>query len=251
MSPKAAGLAVKYGYTNVKVFSGGDPAWAKAEQPFVSSAKFVKDDHILLLDLRTADKFAAGHIPRALNLPAAKLDNEYQEANFPEYKGTPIVFYSDNMADTDKALELMRDYGFTKWTYFHGGVAKWQKLGNPVEIGPKPAPAKLTYVRKLASHEISIPDFIKSLTNPDVVILDARTAAEFAAGKFKGAINIPSETMEKSFNEVPKDKPVYIHCGTGMRAEMAYDILKGKGYTNVKLLKANVTFTGDKYKITD
>lgn len=250
MSPKAAGLAVKYGYTNVKVFSGGDPEWAKADQPFVSSAKFVKEDHILLLDLRTADKFAAGHIPRALNLPAANLEN-YQAANFPDYKGTPVVFYSDNMTDIAKGLELLWDIGFTKGTYFHGGVAKWQKLGNQIETGPKPAPAKLIYVRKLAPHEISIPDFVKMLTTPGVVILDARSSDEFASGKFKGAINVPSENMEKRFNEVPKDKPVYIHCATGMRAEMAYDILKGKGYTNVKLLKANITFTGNEYKITD
>jgi len=32
---------------------------------------------------------------------------------------------------------------------------------------------------------------------------------------------------------------------------MSYDILKAKGYNNVKLLKANITFEGDKYKITD
>jgi rhodanese-related sulfurtransferase len=58
----------------VKVYSGGDPAWAKAELPFVSSPKHVKDANILLLDLRSADKFAAAHIPRALSLPAANMD---------------------------------------------------------------------------------------------------------------------------------------------------------------------------------
>jgi len=63
-------------------------------------------------------------------------------------------------------------------------------------------------------------------------------------------INIPSEEMEKRFAEVPKDQPVYIHCATGSRAEMAYDILKAKGYTNVKLLRASISFEGDKYKIT-
>ena len=62
-----------------------------------------------MLDLRSADKFAAGHIPRALNLPAAKLD-QYKEQNWPSFKGAPIVFYSDNQADIDKARAL-----YSKW----------------------------------------------------------------------------------------------------------------------------------------
>lgn len=210
----------------------------------------MKDDNILLLDLRTPDKFAAGHIPRALNLPLAELA-KYQESNFPEYKGALIVYYSDNQADIDKALELMRDYGFTKATYFPGGLAKWQKAGNVAEGGPKPAPEKLTYIRKLAPYEVSIADFMKAVTGSGTLIVDARTAGEYAAGKFRGAVNIPSEEMEKRFAEVPKDKPVYIHCASGSRAEMAYDILKGKGYMNVKLVKANISFEGDKYKITE
>lgn len=145
----------------------------------------------------------------------------------------------------------MRDYGFTKATYFPGGLAKWQKAGNVAEGGPKPAPQKLTYIRKLAPYEVSIGDFMKAVAGSGVLIVDARTAGEYAAGKFRGAVNIPSEEMEKRFSEVPKDKPVYIHCASGSRAEMAYDILKGKGYTNVKLVRANISFEGDKYKITE
>ncbi|WP_414718504.1 rhodanese-like domain-containing protein, partial [Trichlorobacter sp.] len=49
----------------------------------------MKDANILLLDLRSADKFAAAHIPRALSLPTANLD-KYQEANWPSFKGAPI-----------------------------------------------------------------------------------------------------------------------------------------------------------------
>lgn len=145
----------------------------------------------------------------------------------------------------------MRDYAFTKATYFPGGFAKWQKMGNPVEAGAKPAPAKLTYVRKLADNEVSIGDFKRAISGSGALIVDARSAGEFAGGKFKGAVNIPSEEVEKRFAEVPKDKPVYIHCATGARAEMAYDILKAKGYTNVKLLKANIGFEGETYKITE
>lgn len=243
-------MVQKQGYTNIKVYSAGDPDWAKSDLPFASSAKFVKDDNILLIDLRSADKFAAGHIPRAVNLPVAQLEN-YKEADFPDYKASQIVFYSDSQADVDKALEQMRDFGYSKATYFPGGTATWQKLGNQLEAGAKPAPAKLVYVRKLADNEVSIGDFKHAIGGKGALIVDVRTASEVAGGKFDGSINIPSEEMEKRFAEVPKDKPVYVHCATGARAEMAYDILKGKGYTNVKLLKANISFEGGKFKITE
>lgn len=210
----------------------------------------MKDANILLLDLRSADKFAAGHIPRALSLPAANLD-KYQEANWPSFKGAPIVFYSDNQADVDKALELMRDYGLSKATFFPGGLAKWQKLGNPVEAGTKPAPANLTFVRKLEAQDITIPDFIKALDNTNIVILDVRNDSERKTGQFKGALFIPSDQIGSRYKEVPKDKLVIIHCATGIRSGIAYETLKAKGFTNLKVLNANVTFTGDKYKITE
>ena len=249
-SLKGGELAVKYGYTNVKVYSGGDPAWVKAELPFVSSPKFVKDDNILLLDLRSADKFAAGHIPRALNLPAANLDT-YKEENWPSFKGAPIVFYSDKQADIDKALELMRDFGMSKATYFSGGVARWQKLGNPVEAGAKPAPAKLTFVRKPNPQDISIADFNKLLNDPNLVVLDVRGDAERTGGGFKGALHIPFEQLATRYTEIPKDKTVVIHCATGIRSSIAYETLKAKGFTNLKVLNANVKFEGGNCKITE
>ena len=249
-SLKAGALAVKHGYTNVKVYSGGDPAWAKAELPFVSSPKFVKDDNILLLDLRAADKFAAGHIPRALNLPAANLE-KYQEANWPSFKGAPIVFYSDKQADIDKALELMRDFALSKATYFPGGLERWQKLGYITEGGPKPAPTTLVFVRKLNPQDVSISDFAKMKDNPDVVILDVRADAERASGNFKGSLHIPFEQIATRYTEIPKDKTVIVHCATGIRSSIAYETLKAKGFKNIKVLNANVKFENGQYKITE
>lgn len=249
-SLKGAELALKYGYTNVRVYSAGDPAWGKAELPFVVSPKYVKDDNILLLDLRSADKFAAGHIPRALNLPVADLD-KYKEDNWPSFKGAPIVFYSDNQADIDKALELMRDYGMSKATYFPGGVERWQKLGNQVEAGAKPAPVKLTFVRKLNPQDVSIADFNKLLNDPKVVIVDVRSDAERAGGSFKGALHIPFEQLATRYSEIPKDKQVVVHCATGIRSSIAFETLKAKGFTNVKVLNANVKFEGGTHKITE
>lgn len=251
LSPKAAGLAVKYGYTNVKVFHDGEPVWTKAEYPLESSPKQIKEGNILLIDLRPADIFAAGHIERAVNLPINELKSRYSEATFPEYKGSLIVFTSDSKKDLDTALEQMRDWGFTKTTVFTGGMERWKKQEIFVATGPKPAPVQLTYVRKLAAYEVSIAEFKKALADKGALIVDARSVEEYKGGHFPTARNIPSEEAEKRFAEIPMDRPVYIHCSTGSRAEMLYDILKEKKYMNVKLLKAEVSFDGANYKITE
>ena len=251
LSPKAAGLAVKNGYPNVKVFAGGEPAWSKAEYSLEASVNQVRKGNILLIDLRSPDKFAAGHIDRAVNIPFKDLEKNHGENTFPQYKGALLVFTGDNPAETEAAVELMRDWSFTKAAIFPGNVETWQKGEIPLATGPAPAPAKLTYTRKLPPHEIGIADFTKALKEGGAVILDARAAAEFTAGHFPSAMGIPSEEMGQRFAEVPKDKPVYLHCSTGSRAEMAFDILKDKGYANVKLLKANIEFNGDSYKITE
>lgn len=161
------------------------------------------------------------------------------------------MFYSDNQAEIDNALLLMKDFGLSKATFFPGGLAKWQQLGNPVEAGPKPAPANLTFERKLGPNDIPVADFIKALDNPAIVILDVRNDAERKTGFFKGSLHIPSEQIATRYKEVPKDKTVYIHCATGIRAGIAFETLKAKGLTNIKALNANVAFTGDKYKITE
>jgi len=59
------------------------------------------------------------------------------------------------------------------------------------------------------------------------------------------ALNIPMEELEQRLAEVPKGKPLVIHCSTGVRAEMAYNILKKSGY-DAKYVKAKVDFDPEK-----
>ena len=73
MSTKSAGLAVKKGFTNVKVMLQGAPGWKKSGQMVVASSKFIKEGNIILVDLRSGRDAAAGHIPRSVNIPVADL----------------------------------------------------------------------------------------------------------------------------------------------------------------------------------
>lgn len=63
-----------------------------------------------------------------------------------------------------------------------------------------------------------------------VTLLDVRTAAEVGRGKIDGFINIPLDSLRARIGEIPKDKPVYVHCHSGLRSYIACRILSGNGY---------------------
>jgi len=74
--------------------------------------------------------------------------------------------------------------------------------------------------------------------NPnEITILDVRTKAETVGGQIiKGSINIPLDDLRDRLDEIPKNKPVYIYCGVGLRGYLALQILIQRGFTDVKNL---------------
>lgn len=63
-----------------------------------------------------------------------------------------------------------------------------------------------------------------------VTLLDVRTPLEVSRGKIDGFINIPVDSLRERINEIPADKPVYVHCHSGLRSYIACRILSGLGY---------------------
>ena len=67
------------------------------------------------------------------------------------------------------------------------------------------------------------------------VLIDVRSAEEFASGHLRGAVNIPHDRITEEIGSVAADKstPVILYCRSGRRAETALNALKAAGYENV------------------
>ncbi|MBR3593025.1 MAG: CoA-disulfide reductase [Clostridia bacterium] len=63
-----------------------------------------------------------------------------------------------------------------------------------------------------------------------VFLLDTRTPYEVMYGKIDGFVNIPLDQLRERLDEIPIDKPVYVHCHSGLRSYLACRILTGNGY---------------------
>lgn len=63
-----------------------------------------------------------------------------------------------------------------------------------------------------------------------VTLLDVRTKTEVAGGMIDGFIHIPLDSLRENLNLISKEKPVYVHCHSGLRSYIACRILTGNGY---------------------
>lgn len=71
--------------------------------------------------------------------------------------------------------------------------------------------------------------------NADFVIVDVRTAEEFAGGHIENAVNIDyyASTFESDINALDKDKEYLIYCRSGSRSGKALDIMEDLGFQEV------------------
>ncbi|THB78909.1 MAG: rhodanese-like domain-containing protein [Desulfobacteraceae bacterium] len=124
LSHKSARESIKMGYTNVKVFSEGYPAWKKlygaSAQAMAVKAGEVEGSidlarfneimsknpsSIMLVDVRDADEFAKAAITGSVNIPVDKLEAKAKELP----KDKPIVFICPTGARSGEAFYMLQD----------------------------------------------------------------------------------------------------------------------------------------------
>lgn len=69
-----------------------------------------------------------------------------------------------------------------------------------------------------------------------ISLIDVRTPGEFADGHIPGAVNIPLDDLRESLDRIPADKPIVLYCGVGLRGYLASNILRQRGYSDVRNL---------------
>jgi rhodanese-related sulfurtransferase len=69
------------------------------------------------------------------------------------------------------------------------------------------------------------------------LVLDVRTAREFAAGHVEGARHLPVDDVRHEAEGLPRDRRIVVHCRSGFRGHLAARQLKERGFKDV----ANVT----------
>lgn len=74
---------------------------------------------------------------------------------------------------------------------------------------------------------------VRELVESNACIVDVREPGEYAAGHLINAVNIPLSQLRERAGEIPKDRPVYLHCRSSQRSYNAIMALQGMGYENL------------------
>lgn len=200
-----------------------------------------KDLSFVLLDVRPEKEAKAGFIKGAVSIPEKSIDKALKSFPSKDLKPPIVVYDARGDGTAEKVAMKLVKAGYPGPRVLTGGFAAWQGAKYAVETG-NPA-TKVAYVPKPKAGSIPATEFeaFAKGVPADVQIVDVREEDEiYNTGMIKGALNIPAGEIASRLAEIPKDKTIIMHCSTGARAEMAYNVLKDKGY-KVRFLDATVT----------
>jgi len=256
LSPNSLRKTEKLGYTNLRVYREGMPEWqtrhyAVLTPEFLKAAYIDKDIPHVLIDARSPEDAASGHVQGAVSVPAPQLKRALKTVPQAQLKA-PIIVYDGRGGEQARSVgQALVEAGQQNVLVLSGGLIGWQAAGYAIESGT-PATTKMSYVPKPRLGSLPMAEFTKLARNTPagVLILDVRNPDEAAGGMIKGAVLIPDEELATRMSELPKDKRIVTHCLTGIRAEMAYHKLKAAGY-NAAFLNNEIEIAKDgDFKIT-
>jgi thiosulfate/3-mercaptopyruvate sulfurtransferase len=242
----------------------------------------------LVLDLRAAEDFAAGHIPGAVHLdlwglslvdtdPAPLKAFMWIVDHLFNLRGvdarTPIVVYDDQSGmKAARAFWFLEYFGHERVQVLDGGFGAWVKAGLAVTRDAAPPPKSTWTGTPRADRLATWRDVKERLGQADTVILDTRSDDEYhgtlvrarRGGAIPGAAHVewkrnlasdgsfrPASELRAMYEAagVTPDKEVVTYCQGGYRAAHAYLALRLLGYPRVRNYTGSWKEWGDREEL--
>jgi rhodanese-related sulfurtransferase len=188
---------------------------------------------VYLVDVRTLEEYAAGHIPGFRWFPGGQAVQRSDDVAV--VKNCPIVFSCDRKARATYAASWYRQMGFQEVYVVEGGTAAWAASGRELEKGlPEDLPVGYDEARRKVQR-VS-PQELHTSQPPAVIFVD--TSQDFARGHVPGARWVPRGWLEFWIGDIvpSKDTPLTVTCNDGRSSVLAGVSLKELGYTQVSVL---------------
>jgi glyoxylase-like metal-dependent hydrolase (beta-lactamase superfamily II)/rhodanese-related sulfurtransferase len=167
------------------------------------------------LDSRDPDLFAAAHLAGSVNIGLS--------GQFATWAGTvlkresPIVIVADPGHENETAMRLGR-IGFDNVAgYLNDGLRS--VAGRP----------DLTASTRRISPALAA-EFLES---QELVPVDVRTPQERKAKSIAGSLSLPLNHLVERMHELPRNRPLLVHCAGGYRSSIAASLLQRQGFTKL------------------
>ena len=209
-------------------------------------------DDVLLLDVRSAGRYAAGHLKGSLSLPVFDENNNlpeelstqftaYVNSNPAEFQKKIYILCNSGKRGAQRATELLINCGYDNSSIYtiEGGAA-----GEDIK----------EHLYRYVTGEEALN------VGSDTIILDVRAYDKYSAGHLANAVWCPifplddatletQMTVFAKFNLIPSQKQIYLLCNSGSRgAEKATKVLKAAGVDPSKIATIEGGAAGDVIK---
>ncbi|MFT5257206.1 MAG: hydroxyacylglutathione hydrolase [Arenicella sp.] len=170
----------------------------------------------IVLDVRTENDFAKGHIPRSIFIGLDGGFAPWVGALIADVK-KPILLVTSVGREEETITRLSR-VGFDQTLgYLKGGFDAWKKASKDYDT----------------VSSIPATTFKEAKESGDVPVFDVRKEAEFLSEHVLGAHNTPLAYINNHLAEFPDTETFYVHCAGGYRSMIAASILKSRGIHNL------------------
>ncbi len=170
----------------------------------------------IALDVRSGEKFAAGHVPGSINIALS--------GQFASWAGAllgltahPVLIAESPEALSEARTRLARVGLEGVRGFLNGGVESWRADGFPL--------ATLS--------QVSVQALSDQLQVCDMQVLDVRREPEWEAGHIEGAVWWPLDTFKVAPPEIDRNALIAVHCKGGYRSMIACSLLQRAGFQNV------------------
>ena len=162
------------------------------------------DETAVVLDVRPAHDFAAGHRPGAVNVPVSGSSFGTKAAFvLPE---RPVVLDAVDAGEAERAAHALHAVGVF-------AVAGWRIGGGTETVEP-----------------VTIEELERRLANGEIELLDVRETSERDSGSIPGSRHLPYRMARQAAeNGLCSDRPVVTICESGARAAIAASVLRVAG----------------------
>ena len=173
----------------------------------------------VVVDTRSAEEFAARHIPDTINIPLNKSFTTWTGWLVSYDREFYLIVNDDCSHCVDEAVRDLAMIGLDRIAGYLGSevIHAWAAAGRELETVP----------------QISAAALAERIPKGNLTVLDVRGHSEWEAGHLPGVGNIPVGYLTERLTEVPRDRPVVVHCQSGARSAIAASVLSAHGLTNV------------------
>lgn len=100
------------------------------EVPDIKAEQLLKSDTSkwLILDVRSAEEYAEGHVPGAVNIAHTELEDRLSE--IVNFESKPVVVYCRSGYRAGKAAEILKKAKFADIRHLEGDIMGWREAGH-------------------------------------------------------------------------------------------------------------------------